>query len=143
MKSAPIYEIMGEIEAHSLKIKMMASCLHYLATNRCTNTLNQIEQIGKKIWVIFKFLLQILACVIKRHYILSWFFMHGALFIWTDPYLPHLILYPVYYRQYKITFNFLVFHSMHYICNNDSFHLWLFDFPFIYQFYSRMAILAE
>ena len=27
---------MGKIEAHSLKIKMMASYLHYLATNRCT-----------------------------------------------------------------------------------------------------------
>ena len=27
---------MGKIDAHSLKIKMMASYLHYLATNRCT-----------------------------------------------------------------------------------------------------------
>ena len=49
MKSALIQEAMGKIEAHSLKIEMMASYLHYLATNRCTNTLNQIEQIGKKI----------------------------------------------------------------------------------------------
>ena len=49
MKSAPIEEAMGKIDAPSLKIKMMASYLHYLDTNRCTNTLNQIEQIGKKI----------------------------------------------------------------------------------------------
>ena len=50
---------MGKIDAYSLKIKMMASNLHYLVTNRCTNALNQIEQIREKIWVIFKFLLQI------------------------------------------------------------------------------------
>ena len=49
MKSALIQEAMGKIEAHSLKIEMMASYLHYLATNRCTNTLKQIEQIRKKI----------------------------------------------------------------------------------------------
>ena len=68
MKSAPIEERMGKIEAHSQRIKMMASYLHHLVTNRCTNALNQIEQIRKKIWVIFKFLLQILACIIKSHY---------------------------------------------------------------------------
>ena len=62
---------MGKIDAHSLRIKMMAPYLHYLVTNRCTNALNQIEQIRKKIWVIFKFLLQILACIIKRHYIID------------------------------------------------------------------------
>ena len=44
MKSAPIQEAMGKIEARSLKIEMMASDLHYLATNRCTNILNQIKQ---------------------------------------------------------------------------------------------------
>jgi hypothetical protein len=49
MKSAPIKEAMGKIDAHSLKIKMMVSYLHYLATNRCTKALNQIEQIRKKI----------------------------------------------------------------------------------------------
>ena len=27
---------MGKIDAHSLRIKMMASYLHYLVTNRCT-----------------------------------------------------------------------------------------------------------
>ena len=36
MKSALFQEAMGKIEAHSLKIKMMASYLHYLVTNRCT-----------------------------------------------------------------------------------------------------------
>ena len=49
MKSALIQEAMGKIEAQSLKIEMMASYLHYLATNRCTTALNQIEQIRKKI----------------------------------------------------------------------------------------------
>ena len=49
IKSDPISEAMGKIEAHSLKIKMTASYLYYLATNRCTNDLNQIEQIRKKI----------------------------------------------------------------------------------------------
>ena len=62
---------MGKIEAHSLKIKMTASYIHYLATNRCTNALNQILQIRKKICVIFKFLLQILAFITKRHYIID------------------------------------------------------------------------
>ena len=62
---------MGKIDAHSLKIKMMASDLHYLVTNRCKNPLNEIEWIRKKIWVIFKFLLQIFACIIKRHYIID------------------------------------------------------------------------
>ena len=71
MKSALIQEAMGKIEAHSLKIEMMASYLHYLATNRCTNILNQIKQKRMKIWVIFKFLLQILACIIKKHYIID------------------------------------------------------------------------
>ena len=36
MKSAPIKERMGKIEAHSLRIKIMASYLHYLVINRCT-----------------------------------------------------------------------------------------------------------
>jgi len=36
MKSAWIKEAMGKIDAHSLRIKMMALYLHYLATNRCT-----------------------------------------------------------------------------------------------------------
>ena len=49
MKIAPILKAMGRIDAHSLKIEMMASYFHYLATNRCTYTLNKIEQIGKKI----------------------------------------------------------------------------------------------
>ena len=44
MKNALILEAMGKIEAHSLKIEMMASYLHYLATNRCTSILNQIKQ---------------------------------------------------------------------------------------------------
>ena len=44
MKSALIQEAMGKIEALSLKIEMMASYLHDLATNRCTNILNQIKQ---------------------------------------------------------------------------------------------------
>ena len=48
MKSAPIQEAMGKIDAYSLKIEMMASYVHYVATNRCTNALNQIEQIRKK-----------------------------------------------------------------------------------------------
>ena len=49
MKSAPTLKAMGKIEAHSLKIEMMATYLHYLATNRCTNVLNQIEHKRKKI----------------------------------------------------------------------------------------------
>ena len=36
MKSAPILKPMSKIDAHSLRIKMMASYLHYLVTNRCT-----------------------------------------------------------------------------------------------------------
>ena len=40
MKSALIQEAMGKIEAHSLKIEMMASYLHYLVTNMCTNAFN-------------------------------------------------------------------------------------------------------
>ena len=36
MKSAWILKAMGKIDAHSLRIKMMALYLHYLATNRCT-----------------------------------------------------------------------------------------------------------
>ena len=36
MKSALILKVMGKIDAHSLRIKMMASYLHYLVTNRCT-----------------------------------------------------------------------------------------------------------
>ena len=50
---------------------MMASYLHYLASNMCTKALNQIEQIRKKIGVIFKLLLQTLACTIRRHYIID------------------------------------------------------------------------
>ena len=38
MKSAPIKKAMGKLDAHSLRIKMMASYLHYLVTNRCTKT---------------------------------------------------------------------------------------------------------
>ena len=40
MKIAPILKAMGRIDAHSLRIKMMASYLHYLATNRCTKAFN-------------------------------------------------------------------------------------------------------
>ena len=36
MKSAPILKPMSKIDAHILRIKMMASYLHYLVTNRCT-----------------------------------------------------------------------------------------------------------
>ena len=46
MKSAPIQEAMGKIDAYSLKIEMMPY-VHYVATYRCTNALNQIEQIRK------------------------------------------------------------------------------------------------
>ena len=36
MKSTPILKVMGKIDAHSLRIHMMASYLHYPVTNRCT-----------------------------------------------------------------------------------------------------------
>ena len=36
MKSAWILKAMGKIDAHSLRVKIMALYLHYLATNRCT-----------------------------------------------------------------------------------------------------------
>ena len=39
MKSAPILKPMSKIDAHSLRIKMMASYLHYLLTNRCAKAL--------------------------------------------------------------------------------------------------------
>ena len=46
MKRAPILKVMGKIDAHSLRIKMMASYIHYLATNRWTDPLNQKENMS-------------------------------------------------------------------------------------------------
>ena len=39
MKSTPFLKAMSKIDAHSLRIKMMASYLHYLLTNRCAKAL--------------------------------------------------------------------------------------------------------
>ena len=77
---------MGETEAQSLKIKMMASYLHYLATNRCTNTLNQIEQIRKKLWI------QIPSTDLGLYHqkaLYNWFFMHKKIF-WRKKWLKKL-----------------------------------------------------
>ena len=48
MKSAWIFKAMGKKDAHSLRIKMMALYLHFLATNRCTKafTFDEIQNLN-------------------------------------------------------------------------------------------------